>query len=71
MVRKCIHRRSGALFAVKAMMMDDEQIYFLRKNFMNVKSLKHKAIIKYKAMYLDLCKHIAYLVMEYVPHPNL
>ena len=53
------------------MMMDDEQIYFLKKNFMAIKGLNHPGVIKYKALYLDLCKHICYLVMEYVPHPNL
>lgn len=43
--------------------MDEEHILFLKKNFKYIRSLNHENIIKYEHMYLDLHKHICYLVM--------
>jgi serine/threonine protein kinase len=51
--------------------MDDEHIFELKKNFLNIKQLRHSSIIKYHALYFDLKKSISYLVMEYFPFPNL
>lgn len=53
------------VYAVKCMKMDKEQITFLKKNFLYIKSLNHPNIIKYKSMYLDLPKHTCYLVMDF------
>lgn len=51
--------------------MDDEQIAYLKKNFINIESLNHQSITKYKAMYFDVEKSLCYLIMEYFPFPNL
>ena len=36
-----------------------------------MQQIDHPNIIKYKALYLDLDKHLAYLVMEYVNFSSL
>ena len=36
-----------------------------------MQQLDHPSIVKYKALYLDLEKHLAYLVMEYVQFVSL
>ena len=51
--------------------MDDEQIAYLKKNFINIESLNHPSIIKYKGMYFEEKKSLCYLIMEYFPFPNL
>ena len=51
--------------------MDEEHILELKKNFLSIKNLRHPNIIKYHALYFDLKKHLAYLIMEYYPYPNL
>jgi nitrate reductase gamma subunit len=51
--------------------MDEEHILELKKNFLSIKQLRHPSIIKYHALYFDLHKGIAYLVMEHFPYPNL
>ena len=51
--------------------MDEEHILELKKNFLSIKQLRHSNIIKYHALYFDLKKSIAYLVMEHFPFPNL
>lgn len=38
---------------------------------MLVKSLTHRNIIRYEAMYLDLKKHLCWLVMELANTPSL
>jgi calcium-dependent protein kinase len=43
----------------------------LKKNFLNIKMLRHPNIIRYHALYFDLQKHLAYLIMEYFPFKNL
>ena len=53
------------------MMMDEEHILFLKNNFLIVRGLKHPSIIQFKALYLDMKKHLSYLVMEYVAFPSL
>lgn len=53
------------------MMMDDEHILFLKNNFKFIRKLDCPYIIKYRAMYLDLRKHICYLVMDFESLPNL
>lgn len=51
--------------------MDEEHYLELKKNFLSMKMLKHPNIIKYHALYFDLKKHLAYLIMEYFPFKNL
>lgn len=48
--------------------MDEEHYPELKKNFINMKMLRHPNIIRYNALYFDFKKHLAYLVMEYFPH---
>lgn len=52
-------------------MFDDEHVPLLKKNFRDMQQLDHPSIVKYKALYLDLEKHLAYLVMEYVDFVSL
>lgn len=51
--------------------MEPEHILELKRNFINIKNLRHSSIIKYYALYFDLNKRLAYLVMEYFPFDNL
>lgn len=53
------------------MMMDEEHIMTIKQNFLNVRKLNHPNIIKFKALYIDMKKHLSYLVMDYVTEPNL
>lgn len=53
------------------MMIDEEHVPTLKKIFLNVQKLNHDSIVKYKSLYLDLTKHLSYLVMEYIQWPNL
>lgn len=59
------------MYAVKIITMDEEHILELKRNFLSICQLKHPSIIKYHALYFDLKKHVAYLVMEHFPYPNL
>ena len=43
----------------------------LKRNFFYLKELRHPSIIKYKALYLDLQQHCAYLIMECFDKPSL
>lgn len=70
-VRECLHLKRNKIYACKAMMFDDEHIPLLEKNFIDIRKLDHPNIVKYKALYLDLEKHLAYLVMEYIKLPSL
>lgn len=71
LVRKCCDKKTGVVLAVKTMRLDDEHIHFLKKNFLAIKDLNHPNIIKYKALYFDKKKRTCFLVMEYLPFPNL
>lgn len=51
--------------------MELEHILELKRNFISIKSLRHPSIIKYHALYFDLNKHLAYLIMEYFPFENI
>lgn len=72
-VRKCFKKDDplGPTYAVKSMEMDEEHILFLKNNFKTIRALDHPNIVKYQAMYLDLRKHVCYLVMDYETMPNL
>lgn len=64
-MHRCIKRRSGQQFAVKTFMFDDEQLPDLKSNFLLIKNLRHRNLIQYEALYIDLKKHACWLVMEY------
>lgn len=51
--------------------MEAEHILELKRNFISIKNLRHPSIIKYHALYFDLSKHVAYLIMEYFPFQSL
>lgn len=51
--------------------MDEEHILELKRNFLSIRQLRHPSIIKYHALYFDLKKLVAYLIMEHFPYPNL
>ena len=53
------------------MRLDEEISFTYRKNFLTMKCLNHKNILKYRALYLDKPKQTSYLVMEYLPYPTL
>jgi hypothetical protein len=40
-VKKCYNRTNNKLYAVKCMNMEEEQIVFLRDNFVAIESLEH------------------------------
>jgi hypothetical protein len=44
-------------------MFDDEHIPQIRSNFVLVKGLNHRNLVKYEALYLDVKKHACWLVM--------
>ena len=71
LVRECLHKKKNKKYAVKTMMMDEEHIVSLKNNFFNVRELNHPNIVRFKALYLDMKKHLSYLVMEYITYPNL
>lgn len=70
-VHECLHLKKQKIYACKSMMFDDEHVPLLKKNFRDMQQLDHPSIVKYKALYLDLEKHLAYLVMEYVDFVSL
>jgi serine/threonine protein kinase len=52
-------------------MFDDEHVPILKKNFMDMRQLNHPNIVQYKALYLDLERHLAHLIMEFASLPSL
>ncbi len=43
----------------------------IRANFVNMKRLDFPHLVRYEALYIDLRKHMAWLVMEYVGASSL
>ena len=70
-VHRCIKKKTGREYAAKAIMFEDEHITQLRYNYILMKSLSHRNIVKYEALYLDLKKHLCWLVMEFFEAPSL
>lgn len=70
-VKKCYLKDSGRLYAVKSIRLDSEHILFLKRNFTDIKHLHHRNIISYHALFLEMNKEQCYLVMDYVPFPDL
>ncbi len=70
-VFKCRKRRTGDEFAAKSFTFEDEHLPALKANFLFLSRLKHPHIIKYEALYIDVKKHLGWLVMELVSYPSL
>lgn len=70
-VHRCLKKRSGMEYAVKSFVFDDEHIPQILSNFVLMKGLNHRNIVKYEALYLDIKKHACWLVMELFNAPNL
>ena len=70
-VKKCIHKQSKKVYAVKILKMEDEHFRSIRTNFISIKQLKNDHIIKYKALYLSSKNRVCHLVMEYLPYKRL
>mgnify|MGYP000991646631 CR=1 FL=1 len=70
-VNKCRKAKTGKVYAVKSVMMDEEHIMELRENFMAIHDLQHENIVQYHAMYIDMRKKLCSTVMEYVNLPSL
>lgn len=50
-VRHCTEKSTGRGFAVKTITLDREHILFLKKNFTDIKALKHEHVIGYHALF--------------------
>lgn len=70
-VYKCVHKKTGRIYAAKKLKIEEEHVLELKRNFINLKELRHPSIIKYKALYLDLKQHCAFLIMECFDKPSL
>jgi serine/threonine protein kinase len=64
-VRVCYHKEKKKRYTVKSMRMEEEQVVFLKRNFLSITHLHHCNVIKYQRLYLDMKRHTANLVMEY------
>lgn len=71
MVNRCIDRQSGEECAVKTLVLDREHILHLKKNFMDIKALRHPHILTYKALFFEPKVSKCYLVTNYLPFPTL
>lgn len=71
LVRECLHLKKMKVYACKSFMFDDENVPYLKKTFITVRGLNSPSFIRYKALYIDSIKHLAYLIMEKVCFPNL
>lgn len=70
-VKKCYDKKTGEVFAVKTITLEREHILFLKKNFQDVKALKHPHILTYKSLFFELKYARCYLLMDYLPYPDL
>jgi calcium-dependent protein kinase len=70
-VYKCLHKPTQRPYAVKKIKLEEEQISSFKKDFITLKELNSPYICKYKGLYFEANGRAAYLVMEYLPFPNL
>jgi serine/threonine protein kinase len=70
-VRHCSERSTGRGFAVKTITLDREHILFLKKNFTDIKALRHEHVIGYHALFFEMSSETCHLVMEYLPFLDL
>lgn len=70
-MKKCQSSINSKFYAVKTLEMEDEHFLFLKTNFMDIKRLTHKSIIKYKAIYINPKQRVCNIVMEFCPQPHL
>lgn len=71
MVRKCYYKTTQELLAVKTVQLDQEHLLYLKENFIDIKRLKHKHIVKYKAIFFEVQNEKCHLIMDYLPYPDL
>ena len=70
-VSKCINKKDNRVYAAKTIRWEDEHFRFLRTNFINIRQLRHKSIIKYKALFINDKIRVCHTILEYFPHPSL
>ena len=70
-VSKCLKKGTNKMYAVKTIRWEDEHFRSLRTNFMTIKKLKQKSLIKYKALFINDKIRVCHTVLEYFPHPPL
>ncbi len=70
-VRKCYSKDTKELFAVKTCTLDAERVMELKKNFIDIKKLKHPNVLNYKAIFFEMKSESCHLVMDYLPFPDL
>lgn len=73
-VKRCIRRSDGIPFAVKISEVEEEHLLYLRKIFniaLNLGLLKHRNILGYHEMYINMKRRTCKLVMDYIPHSDL
>lgn len=73
-MKKCYRRSDRQVFAVKISEVEEEHALELQKLFLTKKRLglfKHPSILQYHELYIMLKRRTCYIVMDYIPHPNL
>lgn len=70
-VYRCRRIKTDEIFAVKSFQFEDQHLASIRANFVNMKRLDFPHLVRYEALYIDLRKHMAWLVMEYVGASSL
>jgi serine/threonine protein kinase len=70
-VKRCTDKVTGEVLAVKTITLEREHILHLKKNFLDVKSLSHPHILVYQSIFFELKYARCYLLMDYLPYPNL
>ena len=70
-VKQCFNKLTGKVYAVKTQTIERQQLLFLKKNFEEVKALKHPHVLTYKSLFFELKNARCYLIMDYVPFPDL
>lgn len=52
-------------------MFEEERLLEIKNNFIILKTLKHKNILGHEALYIDIQKHICWIVMELIDGKKL
>lgn len=70
-VKKCVDKLTKQICAVKILTFEREHVLLFKKNFIDIKALQHPHILTYKALFFQQKHSRCYLVMDYLPFPNL
>ena len=70
-VKRCVDRNTGEVFAVKMGTMEEEHIVTLRSIVSIMKKLRHPNILQMKELYVDSHRSKYYHIIEYLPHNSL